>query len=48
MKDLKDRTLNIRLEPELKMKYLKFIKQNGYSMSKRIRVLMENDMKDGK
>lgn len=51
MKYEKDKiqTLNIRLELMLKEKYLDFCKQNGYSLSKRIRLLLENDMKnDGK
>jgi len=44
----KDKTLGIRLDVELKRNYLKFIKDNGYSLSKRIRILLENDMKHGK
>jgi len=44
----KDRTLGIRLDVDLKKRYLKFISDNGYSLSKRIRVLLENDMKNEK
>jgi hypothetical protein len=44
----KIKTLGIRLDENLKSNYLKFIKENGYSLSKRIRVLLENDMKNGK
>jgi antitoxin component of RelBE/YafQ-DinJ toxin-antitoxin module len=47
MKYTKDKikTLNIRLEADLKERYYKFLKDNGFSMAKRIRILLENDMK---
>jgi len=50
MKYLNDkiRTLNIRLDNELKEQYLKFCKDSGYSLSKRIRILIKNDMENGK
>jgi len=49
MKYTKDKveTLAVRLDAVLKSDYLKFCKDNGYSLSKRIRVLLKNDMKNG-
>ncbi len=44
----KEKTLSIRLNDELKQRYLDFLKENGYSLSKRLRVLIEEDMKNGK
>ena len=44
----KNDVLNIRLSISLKEQYLRFIKDNGYSLSRRIRILLENDMKNGK
>lgn len=42
----KNDTINIRLEYEFKKKYLEYCKVNGYTLSKRIRILLENDMKN--
>ena len=47
-KENKDAVIILRLDLVLKSDYLKFCKDNGYSLSKRIRVLLENDMKNGK
>jgi len=46
--EIKEAVLSIRLEEVLKLEYLKFCKKNGYSLSKRLRVLIEEDMKNGK
>jgi antitoxin component of RelBE/YafQ-DinJ toxin-antitoxin module len=50
MKNIKNKEaiIILRLEEKLKLNYLRFCKENGYSLSKRIRVLLENDMKNGK
>jgi antitoxin component of RelBE/YafQ-DinJ toxin-antitoxin module len=50
MKNIKNKeaVIILRLEQNLKTDYLRFCKENGYSLSKRIRVLLENDMKNGK
>ena len=50
MKYTKDKvtSLSIRLDKKLKSEYIKFIKDNGYSLSRRIRILLENDIKNGK
>lgn len=37
--------VRIRLEPAFKKKYMSFCKKNKHVLSKRIRELMENDMK---
>ncbi len=40
---------NIRMDKELRVKYTKFCKDKGFAMAKRIRVLIEEDIKnDGK
>jgi predicted DNA-binding protein len=44
----KKSTINIRLENDLKERYLLFCENNGYSISKRIRKLIENDMNNDK
>ena len=44
----KTKRIDIRINETLKNKYLKFIKNNGYSLTKRIIILIENDMKNGK
>jgi len=41
----KEAVIIMRLDEILKKNYLKFCKDNGYSLSKRIRILLENDMK---
>lgn len=50
MKYLKDKNkrLEIRISETLKTNYLKFLRENGYSLSKRIRILLENDINNGK
>ena len=40
--------INFRLDLELITKYQKFCKKEGYSISKRIRILIERDLKDDK
>jgi antitoxin component of RelBE/YafQ-DinJ toxin-antitoxin module len=40
-------TLNVRVSKELKERYYGFCKENGYSISKRIRIVLENDIKNG-
>jgi hypothetical protein len=47
-KYLKDKTteLKIRISPELKNQYQKYCKDKRYSLSEKIRVLLENDMKN--
>lgn len=47
-KENKDAVVILRVDEKLKSDYLRFCKDNGYSLSKRIRVLLENDMKNGK
>ena len=39
--------LSVRVDEDLRVKYHNFCKDNGYSLSKRIRFYMEKDM-DGK
>ena len=46
MKENKEAVLTIRLDEELKLNYLNFCKEKGYSLSKRIRVLLENELKN--
>jgi len=36
--------INLRLSDNLKSRFDKYCKQNGYSVSKRLRLLIENDM----
>jgi len=44
----KEETFNFRIDSKLKNEYQKFCKERGYSISKRIRILIENDVKNGK
>lgn len=44
----KNETIKIRLNVDFKKKYLEHCKVFGQSLSKRIRVLLENDMKNGR
>jgi len=46
----KDKIDNIkfRLDINVKGKFYEFCEINGYSVSERIRILIENDMKNGK
>lgn len=46
----KDKNSNIKFRIDLNIKnnYYAFCKNNGYSVSERIRILIENDMKNGK
>ena len=39
---------NFRMDKELRIKYSKFCKEKGFAMAKRLRVLIEEDMKDEK
>lgn len=42
---MKDKMINVRIEKELDDKFREHCKKNGYSFSKRIRILIENDIK---
>jgi len=46
----KDKTsyIRLRLNIDLKKRYLEFCKTNSYKMSEKIRELLENDMKNGR
>lgn len=46
MKTQNDEFLHIRLPSELKKQYEKYCDENGYSLSKRIRLLMEKEIKN--
>lgn len=37
--------INVRIEPKLYNDYKKHCNKNGFSISKRIRILLENDIK---
>jgi hypothetical protein len=41
-------SFKFRLNIDLKKRYIEFCKNNGFIISKRIRILLENDMKNGK
>jgi len=41
---IKNKMLNIRIDSDLNEKFQKHCKMNGYSISKRIRILLENDI----
>lgn len=43
---IKNRMINIRISNELYKEFSVFCKKNGFSLSKRIRVLLENDIKN--
>jgi antitoxin component of RelBE/YafQ-DinJ toxin-antitoxin module len=38
--------LNIRINKELKKEYVEYCDKNGYSLSKRIKLLLELDLKE--
>lgn len=42
----KIKMLNVRIDSNLNEKFEKHCKKNGYSISKRIRILIENDIND--
>jgi antitoxin component of RelBE/YafQ-DinJ toxin-antitoxin module len=45
MKNLnKIKMLTVRIDSDLNEKFQKHCKKNGYSISKRIRILLENDI----
>jgi len=44
MKNNKNKMINIRIDEVFYKKYKKFCETNGYSISKRIRVLIEKDI----
>ena len=44
---MKERKITIRVSGNLYKKYKNFCNENGFSLSKRIRILLENDMKNG-
>jgi len=41
---MKKKILNIRIDEDLSNKFKNYCKKNGYSISKRIRVLIKKDM----
>ena len=49
-KYIKDKIDNIKFRIDLNTKnnFYKYCRNNGYSVSERIRVLLENDMKNGR
>jgi len=42
---MKTKMINIRIDADINNMFQNHCKKNGYSISKRIRVLIENDMK---
>jgi len=42
---IESKMINIRINPIVLDNYRVFCEKNGYSVSKRIRILIENDMK---
>ena len=40
----KETIIQIRIEDELKNKYVKFCNENGYTISKRIRLFIEKEL----
>jgi hypothetical protein len=58
MKKTRERSLNnkkekvevmiFRIEPELKGQYLNYCEENGFSYGKRLRLLIKNDLNNGK
>lgn len=44
MKQKKEDSIRIRLNYDLKEKYQKYCDDNGYSLSKRIRMFLEKDL----
>lgn len=47
-KENKEEYIGIRLDKELKAKYLKYCEKKCYSISKRIRFFIEEDLKNEK
>ncbi len=47
-KNLKTKMINVRMEIKDYENFKNFCKKNGYSISKRIRILMKNDYENGK
>jgi antitoxin component of RelBE/YafQ-DinJ toxin-antitoxin module len=47
-KILKNELIQLRLDTNLKSKYLEYCEKNGYSISKRIRLLIRKDLKNEK
>jgi len=43
-KKIKTKMINVRLDSILTEKFKNHCKKNGYSISKRIRILLENDI----
>lgn len=43
---MKTKMINIRIDSELSDEFKKFCEKNGYSISKRIRTLIKNDLND--
>jgi antitoxin component of RelBE/YafQ-DinJ toxin-antitoxin module len=45
---MKNKMINIRIDSELSSEFKKFCERNGYSISKRIRILIKNDINGGR
>ena len=45
---VKTEYIHIRISTELKNSYTNYCNINGYSLSKRLRMFIENEIKDGK
>lgn len=45
-KQNKDSVVLVRLTPQIHKEFLDYCDENGYSMSKRIRLFIEKDMQD--
>ena len=43
-KEIKDEYIHIRISKEIKSKYIKYCKDNGFSISKKIRIFIENEI----
>jgi antitoxin component of RelBE/YafQ-DinJ toxin-antitoxin module len=48
MEKQKNNYLRIRIEDDIKQKYIKYCDDNGYLLSKRIRLFIEKELNDGK
>ena len=45
-KEIKSKMLNIRISNDLNERFKTLCKKNGYSIAKRIRILIENDVNE--
>ena len=44
----KSESMNFRIEPDLKKEYLEYCEKNGYSYGKKLRLLIKQDLENGK